>query len=115
MIWALIIGIAGAYIINSIVFTFSKNKQKVIPPIPLPTEPHQMKEVGSMAEKLKTEGFSETFINDVADLACYDQGCFDLLKMWNQETDALKKHELILDLEDEVEEYAYFYPDYGER
>lgn len=67
------------------------------------TKPEQSVEVYKIAAKMSEHGLSASFIADAVEMALNYEGAFDLLQLWNEESEDAERDEIIADLSEEIE------------
>ena len=74
--------------------------------IPFKTTPEQVLTLASIVLEMQQAGISATFIRDAHELACTDQGVFDLMEIWSglQDGDP-ERDEAIADIQDLIDDY----------
>jgi DNA-binding phage protein len=67
------------------------------------TSDHQM-ELFEIATKMKTKGLHSKFISNAVQVAIEFEGVYDLMKLWETETDSKERNEIIADIQDMIDD-----------
>ena len=59
-----------------------------------------------IGHKMNVEGLPEKFVNSAVKVALDYEGVRDLMQLWDEETDANEKTEIIADIQDMIDEYS---------
>lgn len=73
--------------------------------LPFATTKEQFLELKYFLGLMNLSGINSDFTDKLYKIACADQGVFDLIKMWSQESDFKERTNIIFDLEGSVKDY----------
>jgi hypothetical protein len=71
------------------------------------TSEEQLDNLKNIIIKMTSEGLESFFIEIVYELASYDQGVYDLCKMWNEESLQETKDKLIHEIKECIKDYVF--------
>lgn len=75
--------------------------------LPFVTTENQNSELPSYLNLMNSSGISKRFTEDLNNIAKFDQGVFDLIKMWAKESDVKERTNIINDLEISIKDYDF--------
>lgn len=74
--------------------------------IPFKTTPEQVRSIVPIVFAMEAAGLDSLFIKKVSELAKTDQGVYDLMALWLDETESPKREAIVADLQKSLDEYS---------
>lgn len=72
--------------------------------IPFPTKRNNLTVLASIITEMEAKNLDKKFLAKILELASYDEGIFDLVKMWKDEPN--QREEIIIEIQRSIQDYC---------